>query len=88
MGNNKPQDRLQLLIQQFPEESFLAICGHDSAIIGVETQKMVLVYSVEGILTNLEQWMTRDEAIEFFEFNIQGSHMGEKTPIFVFDTFY
>jgi hypothetical protein len=87
MGKTKPKDRLQLLIQQFPEESFLAICGHDSAIIGVEAQKMVLVYSVKEILVNLQQWMNAEEALEFFEFNIMQSHMGEKTPIFVFDTF-
>jgi len=79
--------RLAYLIQEFPDESFLAVCGHDSAIIGVEAQKMVLVYSVKGILKNLEAYMTREEALEFFDFNILGSHMGEKTPIFVFDTF-
>lgn len=29
--------------------------------------------------------MTEEEAIEFYEFNIQGAYMGDKTPILITD---
>jgi hypothetical protein len=31
--------------------------------------------------------MNYDEAIEFFDFNISGSYVGEKTPIWCYDEF-
>ena len=51
-----------------------------------DTPRPVLVYSVEKILNIL---MTRDgmsyeEAVEFFEFNIEGAYMGPLTPVYVY----
>lgn len=46
----------------------------------------VLVYSVEKIIGILmdRDGMTDEEALEFFEFNIEGSCMGRMTPFYVY----
>ena len=31
--------------------------------------------------------MTEEESIEYFEYNVSGSYMGEKTPIWCYDNF-
>ena len=72
------------IINRYPDEEFLKADGLDDAIIGVDTDNMVLVYSSDQCVDCfIEQGMSREEAIEFFEFNTKGAHMGEKTPIFI-----
>ena len=43
------------------------------------------VYSEEKVLDVLvkRDGMTYEEAIEFFDFNIRGSYLGEQTPIYI-----
>ena len=53
------------------------------AIIGQCDASMRLVYSVDKIVDILAQEMTREQAIEFYEYNILGAYMGEMTPIYV-----
>jgi len=59
--------------------------GFDDAIIG-ETTKEIVVYNVATIIDILMErdGMTEDEAFEYFDFNIDGSYMGEQTPIFIY----
>jgi len=62
--------------------------GFDSAAIGTAYVRNndVLVYSVEKCLDVLmQQGMTMDEAVDYFEFNVGGAYVGESTPIFVYD---
>jgi len=62
--------------------------GFDEAAIGTAYVRGhdVLVYSVELCLDVLEQrGMTRDEAVDYFEYNVGGAYVGEETPIFVYD---
>lgn len=76
---------LQDIIEMYADESFLIADGFDEAIIGVEEDSMRIVYSVPrclGILIRDEE-LNLTDAIEHFEFNVKGSYMGEKTPIFV-----
>ena len=42
-----------------------------------------IVYSREKIIDILSEDMTREEAIEFYEYNILGAYMGEMTPIYL-----
>jgi len=67
-------------------EGLLFADGFDDAIIGVAERicmEPVVAYSVGAILQILAQDMTEDEAVEFFEFNILGAYVGERTPVFV-----
>lgn len=59
--------------------------GYDDAIIG-QTTKGLVVYNIAAIIELLMErdGMTEEEALEFFDFNIDGSYMGDQTPIFIF----
>lgn len=66
------------------EYGYLLVDGHDDALLGVvfgsEGPKATM-YSENGILDTLTTMFGgRDEAVEFFEFNIIGAYMGEATP--------
>ena len=66
------------------DENMLFADGYDDAIIGVDTLKSVVVYSVTRFLELLElEGMTPEEAYEYFEFNVAGAYMGPHTPIWV-----
>jgi len=76
-----------LIIEQFPEETFLKADGFDEAIIGVDGTLMRLVYSVKKCIEILMRDMPEEEAMEYFSFNVSGSYMGEKTPVWCYDIF-
>lgn len=63
--------------------------GFDEAILGVDSSNERVIYSYKKCLEILMERddMSKDEAIEFFAFNVIGSFMGEKTPIYCFDCF-
>ena len=54
-----------------------------AAIIGQSDSDDRIVYSVKKIIDILSEDMTREEAVEFYEYNILGAYMGEMTPIYV-----
>ena len=58
--------------------------GFDDCIIGMtfRDETPVVLYSADRVIFKLMKDMTEDDAIEFFEFNIAGSYMGERTPLF------
>ena len=70
---------MPLLIGASQEE----IKRFEPAIIGQSDADFRIVYSVEKIIDILSEDMTREEAIEFYEYNILGAYMGEMTPIYV-----
>jgi len=71
----------------YPDEEFLKADGFDDAITGVNYlhSPPQLIYSVTKCLEILEETMESEEAREFFDFNVAGSYVGEKTPIFNWD---
>jgi hypothetical protein len=76
------------ILAVFPEEEFLFVDGFDDAILGVDDRDRKVVYSVKKIFAILKtQGMTETEAMEYYEFNVLGSYVGEKTPIYLFDVF-
>ena len=79
---------LEALIEIYPDEDLIIADGFDEAILGIEENSMRIVYSVSKCLEIIEsQGMPEQEALEHFYFNVQGSYIGEKTPIFCFDEF-
>ena len=60
--------------------------GYDNCIIGISRHGNI-IYSVDMIINTLvgmEHEWSHEDAIEWFEFNIQGSFTGKKNePIFV-----
>lgn len=59
--------------------------GFDSCLIGKDTKDRA-IYDADAMIDVLvsRDDMSRDEAEEYFWFNIEGSYMGEDTPIYVF----
>jgi hypothetical protein len=64
-------------------EGLLFADGFDEAIIGVEERTCVVAYDIDKIIEILMRDMTEDEAVEYFEFNILGAYVGEKTPVYI-----
>jgi hypothetical protein len=75
------------IIEQYEEETFLKADGFDEAIIGVNEADMRLIYSVKKCIEVLCRDMNEEDAREYFEFNVRGSYVGEKTPIWCSDDF-
>ena len=76
------EDTWQLL----EDEECLLADGFNDAVIGiVYGLEPKAVYSVRKIVDILMEDMSYEDAIEHFEFNIAGSYVGEKTPIYVYD---
>jgi hypothetical protein len=73
------------IIDRYPDESFLKADGFDEALIGVDTKSMRLVYSYSKCIQILCREMNEVEAIEYFDFNVSGAYVGEKTPIWCDD---
>ena len=71
---------LENILEYYVDESFLKADGFD------ETQ-MRLIYSVTKCIEILRRDMSCQDAMEHFNFNVNGSYMGEKTPIWCFDNF-
>jgi len=69
------------------DENVLKADGYDDCILGFTSQAgrpSVVAYDTNKIINKLiSDGMDRDEAWEFFEFNIAGAYMGEYTPVFV-----
>ena len=78
---------LNEIIERYEEEAFLKADGFDEAIIGVNEADMRLIYSVKKCIEILCRDMNEEEAIEHFDFNVRGSYLGEKTPIWCSDDF-
>lgn len=81
---------LEQILYYFPEDEVLKADGFDEAVIGISedfNQPLRLVYSMEKCIQILMKDMSREDAIEYFHFNMKGAYMGDKTPIWCIDCF-
>ena len=71
----------------YEDEEILTADGFDNAVIGIDDKTMRVIYSVtkciEIMMTEMD--MSMEESMEFFEFNVKGSEVGERTPIWCED---
>jgi hypothetical protein len=71
------------------DDQLLLAEGFDAAVIGlacgIRLGSPVVAYDYDACAEILMErdGMDREEAEEFLEFNTLGSHMGEKTPVFI-----
>lgn len=75
------------IVQFYSESELLKADGFDEAVIGICPISERLIYSVRKCIDILSKDMDRDEAEEYFNFNVQGSYVGSKTPIWCDDNF-
>lgn len=84
----KKNELLEHIICNYDDEEFLTADGFDDAVIGLDENSMRIIYSVKKCIDILiEDGSTYEDAIEFFNFNVSGAYVGEKTPIWCFDDF-
>lgn len=76
---------IERILEVYPDEEFLKADGFDDAIIGVDESSMRLVYSVSRCIEILCEDMSEEDALEHFDYNVRGSYVGEKTPIWCVD---
>jgi hypothetical protein len=70
------------------EEGMLLADGLEHAFIGLVMRFNVLApiacYDYDEVIQGyIEDGMTEEEAVEFFEFNVIGAWAGERTPCFI-----
>ena len=87
---SSPDDRLNvrlMLAQEWDTELlFLSEVEFDEAIIGVAErigQEPVVAYDTTKLVEILSRSMSVDEAYEYFDYNILGAYVGDKTPLFI-----
>ncbi len=81
------EHRLRCLELADESAELLFADGYDDAILGIVERDGVplVVYDTARIIKLLRtrDRMSRDEAEEFFEYNVAGAWMGEQTPLFL-----
>ena len=75
------------IFERYEDELFLKADGFDEAIIGVDENTMRLISSVKKCIEILMLDMSEEDALEHFNYNVRGSYVGEKTPIWCSDDF-
>lgn len=80
---------LDKIVEMCSDEEFLKADGFDEAVIGVDDKSRRLVYSIKKCIEilNSRDGMTNEEAVEYFDYNVSGAYVGEKTPIWCQDDF-
>lgn len=76
---------LDKILENFPDETFLKADGFDDAVIGYDMSFRLIYSTTKCIEILVEEGMTEEEALEHFDYNVAGSYMGEKTPIWCND---
>ena len=70
------------------EDQTMMANGFEEAIIGLDTSGEVfrVVYDIDAIISILMERdeMTEEDALEYFSYNVQGSYVGEGTPIYIY----
>jgi hypothetical protein len=65
----------------------IKVDGHDNSIFGIAEafgEPDRIAYDKDFLLQELvDQGMTQEEAVEYYEFNILGAYIGNKMPIFI-----
>lgn len=79
---------IDVILEKYDEETFLKADGFDKAIIGVDETSMRLIYSVKKCIEILMSEMSEEDALEYFNFNVNSAYVGEKTPIWCQDYNY
>ncbi len=80
--------KIEHLVVEELDSSIVFFDGFDDALIGFENEEPCrAIYSVRKCIENLCRRLKEEDAIEYFEFNVRGTKLGEKTPIFCEDYF-
>jgi len=73
------------LMQVLEEEECLTADGFDAALVGCTYgANVVAVYDIQRMIEVLvNEGMEHDDAVEFLDYNVVGTYLGDKTPLYV-----
>lgn len=73
------------LMEILEEEECLTADGFDDALVGCTYgANVVAVYDINKMVEILmEEGTDYDDAVEFLDYNVVGTYLGEKTPLYV-----
>lgn len=78
---------LREFCQECGDDDVVIFHGYDAAVIGLANQfnsGPILVYDQDKVIEILmEEGLSEEDALDHFYFNVAGSYVGERTPIFV-----
>ena len=79
---------LEEIVEYYEDGEILKADGFDDAVIGIEEGSMRLIYSVKKCIEILitDDEMSLEDALDHFSYNVSGSYVGEKTPIWCEDS--
>ena len=71
--------------EQHPDEEILIADGFEEAFIGVAYQfgSPIAIFDRAKCIEILERDMSKEEAEEYFQFNVEGAYVGKNTPAFL-----
>ena len=77
--------KIEIIQEMYPDEELLVADGFDDAIIGYSDELKKVIYSLNACVDILmaNHGLQYDEAIEFFVFSVQGSFIGDESPLFI-----
>ena len=75
------------ILENWPDEQFTIADGFDEAVIGVDVVGERIIYSVQKVIDILMErdGMDEQDAIDWYEYNMQSTYVGEHTPIWCED---
>lgn len=77
-------ENIDKLKEMYPDLDLLQSDGFDGAIIGIEPLLGKVVYNIDKMVEILTQkGLTTTDAIEYLDFNVLNSYVGEQTPIYI-----
>ena len=83
---NMKMFRVEQIMQALVDEEALLADGFEEALLGhTQGLNVVAVYDYDMCVHILMErdGMTCEDAVEFMDYNVTGSYVGEKTPIFI-----
>ena len=85
MTKDKYTEELKQAIESLNPDAML-VDGHDEALAGYDTRGRA-IYRIEDIVRTLMErdGMTEEEAVEYFDFNIECAYVGQFTPIYMWE---
>jgi hypothetical protein len=77
------------ILENWPDEQLVIADGFDEAVIGIDVVGERIIYSVQKVIDILieRDGMDEQEAIDWYEYNMQSTYVGEHTPIWCEDRF-
>jgi len=83
MSTTKIQNAIDSCLGE--DQEITLATGYEDAFVGIATQfnSVFAVYDRAKCIDILAKDMSHDEAEEYFQFNVEGAHVGESTPAFL-----